>query len=217
MERMMNQLLEIRFKGLRDALDELSANADDNLRSVLLRLTCDKTIAQSAKIAPLDDLAHLIRERTLLLIAREHPLANDLKFAMAALRVGQDYERINELTISLCKRTERLAGSPVQDVLQDMTGIMADILALHEVIRKTWHSAEGSTGMLDLKRRADEISGRVHAQISSIQSKIMGAITGGVGDAENFVEIVLACRHLKRIATTMQAIPEEIHAFDKAE
>jgi len=30
------------------------------------------------------------------------------------------------------------------------------------------------------------------------------------------VEVVLACRHLKRIATTLEAIPEDLNAFEKA-
>lgn len=211
----MNQLLEARLEGLRESLDKLSATVDENLRSVLLRLTCDKTVTASAPLEAVEPLARAARERCLLLVAREHPMANDLKYAMAALRVGQDYERIQDLAVALNKRIDRLTGTPVQEVVQDMTGVMADILKLHEKVRQTWQRDQ-KTAETQLKAGISALYSTVQSRITAIQSKIMEAISRGGGDAEIYVEIVLACRHLKRIAQTMEAIPAELHAFDPA-
>src|SRR5438067_11733435 len=121
-----NQLLEVRLEQLRQALDSFAALVDENLRSLLRRLTCDKSFDANQALQPIDNLARLTRERCLLLVARQQPLAHDLKYAMAALRVGHDYERIQELADSLNKRIARLQGTPIENVLRDMTGVMAD-------------------------------------------------------------------------------------------
>ena len=213
----MNQLLEGRLINLRESLDILASAVDDNLRAVLLRLTCDKTISASSPLTDIDALARVTREKCLHFVAREHPLANDLKFAMAALRVGHDYERIQELAVALNKRSEKLTGSPLQDVAQDMTGIMADILKLHDIVRRTWQRDRKDSSLPNLKPEVSALTLTIYAQISTIQNKIMEAITSGNGSAETFVELVLACRHLKRIANTMELIPDELHAFDKQE
>lgn len=214
---MMNQLLEVRLDSLRDSLDSLADAIDDNLRAVLLRLTCDSTITASAPLADIDSLARVTRERCLLFVAREHPLAKDLKYAMAALRVGHDYERIQELGVALNKRTDRLTGSPLQEVVQDMTGIMADILKLHEIVRRTWQRDRHDSALPSLKPQVSSLAVTIYSQIGEIQNKIMEAIAAGGGSAETFVDLVLACRHLKRIANTMESIPDELHAFDDLE
>src|SRR5258708_35588821 len=124
----MNPLLDIRLVNLQESLDALAARTDENLRAVLVRLTCDESMVAESNLADLAELARTARERCLLFITREHPKASDLKFAMAALRVGQDYERICELAAALHKRANLLRGTPTQNVMQDMTAIMADLL-----------------------------------------------------------------------------------------
>src|SRR4051812_8375558 len=98
----VNQILETRLEKLRRSLDELSEIMDDNLRLVLHRLTCDEAVAD-LPLKSLDAPARAARDNCMLLMAKEHPFAGDLKYAMGALRVGHDYERIQELTEALNK------------------------------------------------------------------------------------------------------------------
>lgn len=210
---MTNPVLESRLDGLRDALDRLSGIVDENLRAVLLRLTYDVNISEHSPLVSIDDLAQDAREKCLLLVAREHPLATDLKYAMAALRVGHDFERIQELTLALSKRVDRLRGTPMQELVQEMIVVVSKILKLHEAVRRTWQRGEGREPLViqDVQSLASEIN----AQISSLQNRVLDAIANGGTNPEVFVELVLACRHLKRIANTLEMIPDEIHAFDK--
>jgi phosphate transport system protein len=205
-----NQLLEARMDSLRQALDSLAAVTDENLRTLLLRLTCDKSYDDKKPLQPVGELARQTRERCLLLVARQQPLAHDLKYAMAALRIGHDYERIQELAESLNKRIGRLQGTPIENVLRDMTGVMADILKVHEAVRHTWQRERKDIALPDLK----ESGAAVHSGISKIQTETVDAISKGFGNSEMLVDLVLACRHLKRIANLMESIPDEQHSFD---
>jgi len=208
-----NPLLEARLESLRQALDALSGIVDENLHSLLRQLTCDKTFDRTTLI-PLDEQARLTRERCLLLVARQQPLANDLKYAMGALRVGHDYERVHELSEALNKRITRLQGTPMQNVIQDMTGVMADILKLHEVVRRTWQRERADLALPNLRPQVEGFSAAVNSGISKIQTETIEAISKGYGSSEMLVDLVLACRHLKRIASLLEAVPDELHSFD---
>ena len=210
---MQNVLLEARLESLREALDALSQAVDDNLRLVLRRLTCDPTLTNKP-LTDVDPLARSTRERCLLLVAREHPMAHDLKYAMAALRVEHDYERIHDLASQLYSRVDRLIGTPMEGVIQDMTGVMADMLKLHQIVRRTWQRDRSDNTLPNLKPQVQTMAMGVQAGVSEIQTKTMEAISRGEGSPELLVQLVLACRHLKRIANMLEQIPDELHSFD---
>ena len=209
-----NPLLEARLESLHQALDAFSALVDENLRTLLRRLTCDKTVDIKQPLPSIDELARLTRERCLLLVARQQPLAHDLKYAMGALRVGHDYERVQELAEALNKRVARLQGTPIENVIQDMTGVMADILKLHEMVRRTWQRDRKDLSLPDIKPQVQGISAAIQAGITKIQNETIETISKGNGSSEMIVDLVLACRHLKRIATLLESVPDELRSFD---
>lgn len=206
-----NPPLEARLDRLREALDSLCAAVGENLRVVWQRLSGE------GKYSPLnsvDDLARIARERCLGLVALQQPVARDLRFAMGALRVEHDYERIQELAQSLNERVERLRGAPVQSIIHDMAGVMVKILDLHNVVASTWKRERSESEKTTIKPHVDERCSAIRATIADIQAKTMETIAKGDGSAEMMVELVLACRHLKRIEGLLQAIPDEMHSFD---
>jgi len=209
---MANMILESRLENLRRTLDELSATVDDNLRTVLHHLTCDDATAH-LPLKNIDAQAHTSRETCLLLMTREHPVASDLKYAMVVLRIGHDYERIQELAEALQKRIEILRNSHFKDICQEMTGVMADILSMHEVLRKLWRRNQPVADLKVLEAEQVKYAAGITLAILNIQNKITNSIAREHDNPESVVEIVLACRHLKRIADTLQSIPEELRSF----
>src|SRR5579862_3124498 len=136
----MNRLLEDRLDALRTTLDQLSSTLDENLQILLLNLTCDPAAKKSTP-KPIDELARAVREKCLEFMVREHPMAHDLKFAMATLRVGQDYERMGEISLTLNKRVEFLRHTAFQDICKGMTGVMAAVLNMNKLVQNTWKRA----------------------------------------------------------------------------
>jgi len=55
-----NPLLEFRLDSLRESLDALSAVVDENLRTVLLRLTCDEAVATEEPLVDIGGLARTL-------------------------------------------------------------------------------------------------------------------------------------------------------------
>jgi phosphate transport system protein len=211
----MNTLLEARLHELEKSLDELSHLVEENLRTVLLRLTQEEPVCQRTALINVQTVAHSVCEKCLLVMAREHPMASDLKYVMAALRLGHDFERINELTVALNKRLDRLRGNSVPGVMTEIENTLCKIIELYEIVRRTWHKGEQREKLLSETRN---MSAAIDQNIGKLRNQILDAMSKGAGTAvrpEVFVELVLACRHLKRIAANLNSIPEEICAFDR--
>lgn len=58
--------------------------------------------------AVIDDLAHSIEDRTYHLLARQQPMATDLRTLMSILRVIHELERVGDLMKNVAKATRRL-------------------------------------------------------------------------------------------------------------
>ena len=56
----------------------------------------------------IDDLTHSIEDRTFLLLARQQPIATDLRFLVTVMRVGHELERSADLMVNVAKTTRRL-------------------------------------------------------------------------------------------------------------
>ena len=70
----------------------------------------DLTAAESviARDVSLDDLMHSIESRTYLLLARQQPMAVDLRMLVTVLRVIHELERVGDLMVNVVKATRRL-------------------------------------------------------------------------------------------------------------
>ena len=56
----------------------------------------------------IDELTHTIEDRTFLLLARQQPLATDLRFLVTVMRVAHELERSADLMVNVAKTTRRL-------------------------------------------------------------------------------------------------------------
>jgi len=74
----------------------------------------------------LDDLTHSIEERTCLLLARQAPMAMDLRVLVTTLRVIHELERIGDLMVNVAKGARRLYPGPLDPRLRGIIDRMRD-------------------------------------------------------------------------------------------
>ena len=214
-----NRLLEERLRTVSDTLDALAAGVEANLRRVHVRLLSENKATVAEPLQSMDEPARAARSAAFLLVARSQPMATDLKFAMGALRVAHDYERIQELTMSFNERINRLANTPVENFLQDMSGVVAQILEMQSVVSRTWHRTPPNSPAAAVpagpepKSRVLALIAATEAELAAIQNSIVEAVAKGYGSPEMLVELVLSCRHLQRITQLMEGIPDDAHSF----
>jgi phosphate transport system protein len=74
----------------------------------------------------LDELTHSIEERVYLLLARQQPMAIDLRTLVSDLRVIHELERIGDLMVKVAKATRRLYPSPLDPRIRGLVDRMRD-------------------------------------------------------------------------------------------
>ena len=73
-----------------------------------------------------DDLTHSIEERVYFLLARQQPMAIDLRTLVSDLRVIHELERIGDLMVKVAKATRRLYPSPLEPRIRGLVDRMRD-------------------------------------------------------------------------------------------
>ena len=208
-----NLQLEARMQQLSATLDRLAAAFSENLKRTLNFGRSGEPGAKGPGPEPISDIARAAREECLLFVTREHPLARDLRYAMAALRIEHDYERANELVEAYHERLQVLRNAPFFDICQELTAIGEEILHLATLIRATWQwNAPDDPGLPESIRRT---MASIRANLTATQERILDKIADQKGSPAMLAELVLACRHLKRLAVLLESIPEEKTAFDR--
>ena len=81
----------------------------------------DQVIAEDAR---LDELTHSIEERCYQLLARQQPMASDLRMVVAVLRTIHEIERTGDLMVNVAKTTRRLypveLADPIRRIIDRM-------------------------------------------------------------------------------------------------
>ncbi|MDQ1402210.1 MAG: phosphate transport system protein [Actinomycetota bacterium] len=78
----------------------------------------------------LDELTHSIEERTYLLMARQQPMAIDLRTLVSILRVIHEIERTGDLMVNVAKATRRLYPNPLEPRVRGLLDRMREQAAV---------------------------------------------------------------------------------------
>ena len=93
-------------------------------------LQCDREVAQSviARDDEVDELYHKIEELVYAVLARQAPVASDLRLLVTSLHVATDLERMGDLAGHVAKTSlRRFPACAVPAELSDVIGEMAEI------------------------------------------------------------------------------------------
>ena len=107
------------------AIDAIAAGTDAFLEADLV--AADRVI--HADLA-LDDLTHSLEERCYTTLARQQPMASDLRMVVAVLRTIHELERTGDLMVNVAKTTRRLYPVELPDVIRRIVDQMGRQAAL---------------------------------------------------------------------------------------
>lgn len=210
-----NPRLEKRMDGLGRAMYALAEVVDENLRTVLLAMTTEEQVTSGLHLrgtAPFQDAAI---EQATLLLGLQGPVARDLRWAMAMMRLAKDYERVADLTRSLMRRVIALTDSLHEDTLRSMVDVMRAILRLHAVLFVP-AKPDFRPVTIDWAAHADAAA-EVAAGLEIIEQRSVTALLEGLGSPEDLRELVLCTRHMSRIAGQLERMPKELEKLGAAE
>ena len=155
--------------------------------------------------ADIDHLETEVEETVIRLLATQQPMARDLRFLMAAMKIANDLERVGDHAVNIAQSAERLLASrlivPVPELLEmarQARMMLAD--ALDAVVRGDPQAARA------ICRRDDSVDA-LHQSMFRILLTHMMEDPHIIGTA---MELFLVSRNLERVADLATNIAEDV-------
>ena len=204
MEILLGHELDRLKKDILELYAEVEACVSKSLQS-LIRL--DAELAQSIilKDEEIDQMEVDMEEECLKVLALHQPVAGDLRFIVAILKINNDLERIADLAVNVAERSITLAKvSPIQ-VPFDCTSLGKKVLAMLDKSFESFITLNTDLAF-EVLTLDDEVD-LIHRN----SYKIVGEMVLKAPDAFTALSSYLsASRHLERIADLTTNIAEDV-------
>jgi phosphate transport system protein len=144
----------------------------------------------------LDDLTHTIEERAYQLLARQQPMASDLRAIVTVLRIIHEIERTGDLMQNVAKTTRRLYPGELPPRIRGLVARMGSQAALQLRVAVEAFGAEDAARALALPDMDDVMDDLQRELFRSIFAQ-------GSGDEatlQQAVQIALVGRYYERVA-----------------
>ncbi|MGH7145559.1 MAG: phosphate signaling complex protein PhoU [Planctomycetota bacterium] len=153
----------------------------------------------------IDQMEVDVEEECLKIIALHQPVAVDMRFIVAVLKINNDLERIGDLAVNVAEQGEYLAVHPKVDIAFDFAG-MADKTQV--MLR---HSLDALVNMDSEMAHSVCVSDDV---VDAINRKMYGLVEDGIRrnpeNVETLIHLLSVSRHLERIADLATNISEDV-------
>lgn len=167
----------------------------------------DETIAQKVIDGDekIDDFEVDLEEECLKLLALHQPVATDLRFIIAVLKINNDLERIGDLAVNIAERSQYLSTRPEPKTPLDFS-------AMAEKVQKMLKESLDALVNMDGKLAFDVTSSddEVDAMNRDMYKRITQAICESQDDPNTLIHQLSISRHLERIADQATNIAEDV-------
>ena len=156
--------------------------------------------------AALDELTHSIEDRCFLLMARQQPMAVDLRTLVSMLRVIHELERVGDLMVNVAKATRRLY--PQQ--LDPKVRVLIDRMR-HQAVAQLQMATDTFADRDPAKASALEDMDDVMDDLQKeLYRTIFGATAHEEAEMQRAVQVALLGRYFERIADHAVNIGERV-------
>jgi phosphate transport system protein len=200
--------LEREIENLKKRILTLSAVVEDNVYKAVRSLTERDSILAEGIIKSdleIDQTEVAIEEECLKVLALNQPVAGDLRFIVAILKINSDLERMGDLAVNIAERAMFLATKEKPDVPLNLT-LMAE--KTKTMMKKSLDS---------LMNQDTELAYQVLAaddEVDAMNREMYGRIQDGIRkkpeQLESLIHLLSCSRHLERIADHATNIAEDV-------
>ncbi len=170
--------------------------------------TRDANLARSVIEADseIDRMEVEVEEECLKILALYQPVAADLRFVVAVLKINNDLERMGDLARNIAKRVVFLSErEELYDLPVDYRPMAAQVKSM---VKNSLDALVNADTALAQKIRRDD--DEVDAQRRTIEKQIEAHLRDNPGQAEGLMRLASVARHLERIADMATNIAEDV-------
>jgi phosphate transport system protein len=162
----------------------------------------ERVIASDEQI---DRMEVEVEEECLKILALYQPVAADLRFVVAVLKINNDLERMGDLARNIAKRVAQLSAAPPASLPPE---IRTMAMQAQEMVKQCLDAVVN--GDPTLARRIREEDDAVDEARLQIRRRVLRGIKDDPDDVENLLRINSVSKHIERIADMATNIAEDV-------
>lgn len=193
---------------LRRRILSLGATVEDAIaKAVQALVRSDLALADQVveNDADIDRLEVEIEEECLKLLALYQPVAIDLRFIVAVLKMNNDLERMGDLAANIAKAAKRRADATVVETPPDLPVMAAKVRAM---VKRSLDALVGLDAPLACQIGAQD--DEVDVLCRDLRSRIKEQMQEDPQHADGLIALFMAVGHLERLADMATNIAEDV-------
>jgi phosphate transport system protein len=204
----MRELFQQELKELQDDLVEIAGLVHQQMTDAVTAFNkSDVELAESviARDDQIDTAVKELDEQAIAILARQSPVADDLRLVVSALRISSSLERMGDMAEHLAQLAryrfpDKVVPKSVRPIFKDMGKLDVEMAAMLVELLKT--------NDLALAERIRDEDDRVDALHLSVFENVLSE--GWSAGAETTVDATLASRYLERFADHAVSISKKV-------
>ncbi|MGG3737847.1 phosphate signaling complex protein PhoU [Aeribacillus pallidus] len=193
---------------LKDKLVELGEYALNALNRAIVALeqqNIDDALRIMEEDAKVDKLEEKINDFAILLIAKQQPVAIDLRRIMVAVKIASDLERIADFAVNIAKSTIRIGNEPLIKPIDHIKKMHQIASSMIELTMKAFEEEDivKAKQVAEMDDKVDSLYGQTIQELLSYTHQMPEKI-------EQITQLSFICRYLERTADHVTNITESI-------
>lgn len=204
----MTKHLRLDLENLEKRLLLLGARVEDSVRKSVLALRKGRKDLAEEVIqgdAEVDNDEVELEDHCLKVLALHQPVANDLRFVAAILKINSDLERIGDLAANVARRTLEMPPQPLAPPPAGLEGLLENVvLMLREALDAFVQ------GDVELARKVLAHDHKVNQAYKAIVAGTVEQLKAQTVDVDAAILYMNAAKNLERIADHATNIAEDV-------
>ena len=202
----MRNRFDEQLEQLNVGLIKMGALCEESIACAVKALFDEKTSEMITKVndneEETDHMEHDIEALCMKLLLHQQPVANDLRCVSSALKMISDMERIGDQSQDIAEiagfvHSTELAGKVhISDMANEAISMVT--MSVDSFVRKD----------VKLAKAAIEADDKVDARFLEVKRELIELVRSDSGDAEYFMDLLMAAKYLERIADHATNIAE---------
>jgi phosphate transport system protein len=163
---------------------------------------CEKVFARENEINAFE---RRIDELALDLLAMQQPMAIDLRFVVAVLKINADLERVGDQAVNIAQRTLNLMNEPLIDIPVDIARMAGTVSTMVRRALESFLSAQA-----DVAQAVLEMDNIVDRMKDEGFVTLVSRMKSDPAHTQQYLDALLITRNLERVADHATNIAEDV-------
>lgn len=199
---------QLQLEEMKQAIVQISKLAEEALElsvEALKNQDLDKALQIIENDNRINVLEDEINDMAILLIAKQAPVASDLRRIIAAIKISSDIERMADFAVNIAKSTIRIGKQELIKPLEELPKMAHQAIAMLTTATKAYVEEDVALAKIlaELDDEVDETYGKIIKELLELMTKNPEHLS-------QISQLLFVCRYIERTADHATNIAESI-------